>query len=98
MNRFQELAKFDTSSISDASSFDGKFHNHRNFDLAGDERSASPPPPLPPALQQSAIGPEAHALERACMSLMEAIQTKREPAKKAISYNDAKIEKFNGKS
>ena len=82
MNRFQELAKFDTSSISDASSFDGKFGNNHNFDFAGNERSASPPPPLPPALQQSAIGPEAHALERACMSLMEAIQTKENLRKK----------------
>ena len=91
MNRFQELAKFDTSSISDASSFDGKFGNNHNFDFAGNERSASPPPPLPPALQQSAIGPEAHALERACMSLMEAIQTKENLRKKTISYYDAKI-------
>ena len=82
MNRFQELAKFDTSSISDTSSFDGKFRNHHNFEFAGNERSASPPPPLPPALQQSAIGPEAHALERACMSLMEAIQTKENLRKK----------------
>ena len=99
MNRFQELAKFDASSVSDASSFDGRYRsNNHTFDVEHDERASSPPPPLPPALQESAIGPEAHSAGTSMCIINGSCSSKRDLEKEALSNNDAKIQKCNSKS